>query len=168
MISDKNYLNTGVKETSLSGIWKIFILFFILTSIQSQVTSSKMGYQKKTFQKGGILFEDQDQQVNGEYMTYKRVADTSKLELGITSGSDLAVIYHNLCTRVIHSIKVAKEEEASETKTEAPPPIHKTELVVSAIRCQISICQNQLRRRLDRRRSRCKLAPRSLHEKPIK
>ena len=146
MISDNSYSNTGVKETSLSGNWKFFILLFILTSIQ--VTSTKMAYQKKTFQKGGILFEDiGGAQVNGEYMTYKRVADTSKLELGITSGSDLAVIYHNLCTRVIHSIKVAKEEEASKTKKkEAPPPIHKTELIVSAIKYTIKeadrVCKN--------------------------
>jgi hypothetical protein len=89
MISDNSYSNTGVKETSLSGNWKFFILLFILTSIQFQVTSTKMTYQNKTFQKGGILFEDIGRaQVNGEYMTYKRVADTSKLELGITSGSD--------------------------------------------------------------------------------
>ncbi len=93
MISDNSYSNTGTKETSLSGNWKFFIFLFILTSIQSQVSSSKIGYQKKTFQKGGILFEDMcGAQVNGEYMTYKRVADTSKLKLGITSGSNLAVI----------------------------------------------------------------------------
>ena len=101
MIFDNSYSNTGVKETSFSGNWKFFILLFILTSIQFQVTSTKMAYQKKTFQKGGILFKDiGGAQVNGEYMTYKRVADTNKLELGITSGSNLAVIYHNLC--IIH------------------------------------------------------------------
>jgi hypothetical protein len=149
MISDNSYSNTGVKENSLSGNWKFFIFFlFILTSIQFQVTSTKMAYQKKTFQKGGILFEDiGGAQVNGEYMTYKRVADTSKLELGITSGSDLAVIYHNLYTRVLHSIKVAKEEEDTrKTKKEAPPPIHKTELIVSAIKYTIKeadrVCKN--------------------------
>ena len=74
------------------------------------------------------------------------MADTNKLELGITSGSDLAVIYHNLCTRVIHSIKVAKEEVARNTKKEAPPPIHKTELIVSAIKYTIKeedrVCKN--------------------------
>jgi hypothetical protein len=98
-----------------------------------------MAYQKKTFQKGGILFKDiGGAQVNGEYMTYKRVAETSKLELGITSGSDLAVIYHNLCTRVIHSMKVAKEEEDTrKTKKETPPPLHKTEMIVSAIKYTI-------------------------------
>jgi hypothetical protein len=139
MISDNSYSNTGVKETSLSGNWKFFILLFILTSIQFQVTSTKMAYQKKTFQKGGILFKDiGGAQVNGEYMTYKRVAETSKLELGITSGSDLAVIYHNLCTRVIHSMKVAKEEEDTrKTKKETPPPLHKTEMIVSAIKYTI-------------------------------
>ncbi len=139
MISDNSYSNTGVKETSLTGNWKFFILLFILTSIQFQVTSTKMAYQKKTFQKGGILFKDiGGAQVNGEYMTYKRVAETSKLELGITSGSDSAVIYHNLCTRVIHSMKVAKEEEDTrKTKKETPPSLHKTEMIVSAIKYTI-------------------------------
>ncbi len=115
--------------------------------ILTHTSSQKIGYNKKTFQKGGILFEDiGGAQVNGEYMTYKRVTETSKLEIGITSGSDLAVIYNNLCTRVIHSIKVAKEEKTRNTKKEAPPPIHKTELVVSAIKYTIKeadrVCKN--------------------------
>ena len=141
MISDNSYSNTGLRSTSHSGKWKILILFLFL---QFNFSSTAINYSSsKTFQKGGILFEDiGGAQVNGEYMTYKRIAETSKLEEGIRSGSDLAMIYNNLCTRVINSVRKAKEN----TKERPSDNLPKIDTIVSPIKYPIKeadrVCKN--------------------------
>ena len=85
----------------------MFPLFLIIF-----LANLKFGFPKYTVQKGGILFEDIGAaQINGETMTYKRVADTSVLETATQTSSDLTTIYSVMCQGVQAELKRAREDQ---------------------------------------------------------
>jgi hypothetical protein len=54
------------------------------------LASLQMILSKETVQKGGVLFEDIGAaQINGKFMTYKRIADTSILQTAAQTATDL-------------------------------------------------------------------------------
>ena len=79
-------------------------------------------FSKDTVQKGGILFEDiGTAQINGEYMTYKRVADTSVLETATQTSSDLTTIYSVMCQGVQSELRRAISEVLWKKSTRKKP-----------------------------------------------
>ncbi len=100
-LSQTKFWNGSLSQSGQKTL--ILILFLILQFSNTFSTT--------TVQKGGILFEGiGGAQVNGEYMVYKRVAETAKLEEGVQAGADLVVTYINVCNRVLDSVKKAKEK----------------------------------------------------------
>ena len=78
----------------------------ILVCLCSQV------YPKLTTQKGGVLFEDiGGAQVNADFLYYKRVAETSTLQLGVTSAADFLSKYYQLCSTITTSRNSAQEHK---------------------------------------------------------
>ena len=139
MFREPSLFDTVFRRRSLFLSGKNLRIIFILLLQFSHFSNSK------TVQKGGILFEDiGGAQVNGDFISYKREADTKKLEEGIQAGSDLLVIYNNICNRVINSVRKAKEEQP---KT---PDMNKMEFIISPVKYPIGeagrVCKNMAAR----------------------
>ena len=120
---------------SQSGQKTLILILFLMLQFSNTFSTT-------TVQKGGILFEGiGGAQVNGEYMVYKRVAETAKLEEGVQAGADLVVTYINVCNRVLDSVKKAKEKPVEKTDKKI-----QIDNIVSPIKFQIKeanrICKN--------------------------
>ena len=111
----------------------MFPLFLIIF-----LANLKFGFPKYTVQKGGILFEDIGAaQINGETMTYKRVADTSVLETATQTSSDLTTIYSVMCQGVQAELKRAREDQIWIKTTGIAKPEqlqHKWEIFITPIK----------------------------------
>ena len=145
MFSELSLRNIVFTHRSQTGNWKFKLLLLIIFLYYFEATlAQSIQAQSRTFQRGGILFEDiGGAQVNGEYISFKRVAETSKLEQGVQAGSDLAVIYNNLCTRVLESVRKSKLSKEESKKEEEKPKI---ETIISPLKYPISqgerVCKN--------------------------
>jgi hypothetical protein len=63
---------------------------------------------KETVQKGGVLFEDIGAaQINGEFMMYKSVADTSILQTAAQTATYLTTLYSSFCEGINNDLKRA-------------------------------------------------------------
>jgi hypothetical protein len=72
------------------------------------LASLQMILSKETVQKGGVLFEDIGAaQINGEFMTYKRIADTSILQKAAQTATDLTTLYSSFCQGIHNDLKRA-------------------------------------------------------------
>jgi hypothetical protein len=72
------------------------------------LASLQMILSKDTVQKGGVLFEDIGAaQINGKFMTYKRIADTSILQKAAQTATDLTTLYSSFCQGVHNDLKRA-------------------------------------------------------------
>jgi hypothetical protein len=100
------------------------------------LASLQMILSKETVQKGGVLFEDIGAaQINGEFMTYKRIANTSILQTAAQTATDLTTLYSSFCQGVHNDLKRAAINRLNkEAGTVAEP---KFETLITPLKYQL-------------------------------
>jgi len=100
------------------------------------LASLQMILSKETVQKGGVLFEDIGAaQINGEFMTYKRIADTSILQKAAQTATDLTTLYSSFCQGVHNDLKRAAINRLNQEAAAVAEP--KWETLITPLKYQL-------------------------------
>jgi hypothetical protein len=79
-------------------------LFLVLLASLQRILS------KETVQKGGVLFEDIGAaKINGKFMTYKRIADTSILQTAAQTATDLTTLYSSFFQGIHNDLRSSNQ-----------------------------------------------------------
>jgi hypothetical protein len=99
-------------------------LFLVLLALLQMILS------KETVQKGGVLFKDIGAaQINGEFMTYKRIANTSILQTAAQTATDFTTLYSSFCQGIHNNLKRAAINRLNKEATTIAEPKFETLVV---------------------------------------